>query len=206
MNEDEKKLMVNAKKPVGELGSQILDRMNKSHEEMALWGVSHFNISPEDVVLDIGCGGGRNVKRFASQALKVYGLDYSEVSVLKSSKLNEEEISAGKVEIIQGSVSDLPFSDESMDIITGFETVYFWPDFINDLKEVKRVLKPEGLVFFCNELTAGDNLQKRHKEIVELLDMKLFNEETFKKAFEEVGFRESQSFVKGDWICTLAKK
>ena len=91
MNEDEKKLMANAKKPVGELGSKILDRMNKSHEEMAVWGVSHFNISDSDVVLDIGCGGGRNVKRFASQALKVYGLDYSQVSVLKSSKLNEEK-------------------------------------------------------------------------------------------------------------------
>ena len=40
---------------------KYLDRMNKSHETMARWGVSHFNINEADKILDIGCGGGRNL-------------------------------------------------------------------------------------------------------------------------------------------------
>ena len=91
-NIEDKKLIKNARKPVGELGHQILDRMNKSHESMARWGVSHFQISEDDVILDIGCGGGRNLERFAEQITtgKVWGIDYSEVSVEKSINLNKE--------------------------------------------------------------------------------------------------------------------
>ena len=146
-NIEDKELIKNARKPVGELGHQILDRMNKSHESMAQWGVSHFEVKEEDSkILDIGCGGGRNIERFAEQISKdgrVVGIDYSEVSVEKSIELNKKLIDEGIVNVLQGSVSDMPFYDETFDIVTGFETIYFWPDFINDLKEVNRVLKKE---------------------------------------------------------------
>ena len=96
--------------------------------------------------MDIGCGGGVNVERFAGQISnegKVIGLDYSDVSVEKSSKRNEEFINEGKVEIIEGSVSDMPFEDKTFDIVTGFETIYFWPDFVNDLKKLIVSLRKE---------------------------------------------------------------
>ena len=150
---EDKELIKNARKPVGELGHQILDRMNESHESMAQWGVTHFEINEDSKILDIGCGGGRNIQRFAeeiSENGRVVGIDYSEVSVEKSKKLNQEFIDMGIVNVLQGSVSEMPFYDETFDIVTGFETIYFWPDFINDLKEVNRVLKKDGLVFFCN--------------------------------------------------------
>ena len=141
---EDKELIKNARKPVGELGHQILDRMNKSHESMASWGVTHFEIQEDSKILDIGCGGGRNIERFAEQISdngRVVGIDYSEVSVEKSIKLNQEAIDRGIVNVLQASVSDMPFYDETFDIVTGFETIYFWPDFINDLAEVNRVLK-----------------------------------------------------------------
>ncbi len=54
----------------------------------------------------------------------------------KSADLNKQAINEGKVKkVLQGSVSEMPFEDESFDIVTGFETIYFWPDFINDLKK-----------------------------------------------------------------------
>ena len=46
-------LLINARKPVGELGRELLNRMNKSHETLAQWGVSHLNIANDDVILDI---------------------------------------------------------------------------------------------------------------------------------------------------------
>ena len=123
--QEEKDLIINARKPEGELGDQLLDRMNESHEKLAQWGVSHLDIEKDDVILDIGCGGGVNVERFLKMTEnKVYGLDYSEVAVEKSTKLNQAAIDEGRCEIIQGSVSELPFEDNTFDIITGFETVY----------------------------------------------------------------------------------
>ena len=182
-NIENKELIVNARKPVGELGHQILDRMNKSHENMAQWGVSHFDIKEDDLILDIGCGGGRNLERFATQITtgKVVGLDYSEVSVEKSIKLNKKSVDEGKVEVIQGSVSEMPFEDNTFDIITGFETIYFWPDFINDLKEVNRVLKKDGLLFFCNEAVYREGEMDKYDDLVELLDMKIYSEDVLKE-------------------------
>lgn len=128
---EEKELLINARKPEGELGDKLLDRMNESHESLAQWGVSHLDIAADDIILDIGCGGGVNVERFLEMTEnKVYGLDYSQIAVDKSKKLNQNAIDEGRCEIIQGSVSQLPFEDNSFDIATGFETVYFWPDFV----------------------------------------------------------------------------
>ena len=209
-NIEDKELIKNARKPVGELGNQILDRMNESHETMAVWGVSHFDIAESDVILDIGCGGGRNIERFAAQVSsgRVIGIDYSEVSVEKSSQLNRKAIDEGKVEVIQGSVSEMPFEDNSFDIVTGFETIYFWPDFINDLKEVNRVLKKDGMVFFCNEAVYREGKMEKYDDLVELLDMKIYSEEVLKQSLEETGFKDFKAYIneENDWICVTARK
>lgn len=210
-NIEDKELIKNARKPVGELGHQILDRMNESHESMAQWGVTHFEINEDSKILDIGCGGGRNIERFAGQISengRVVGIDYSEVSVEKSTKLNQDAIDAGKVNVLQESVSEMPFYDETFDIVTGFETIYFWPDFINDLKEVNRVLKKDGLVFFCNETVYREGQMEKYDDLVELLDMKIYSEDVLKESLEKTGFKDFKAYVdeEHDWICVTARK
>lgn len=210
-NIEDKELIKNARKPVGELGHQILDRMNKSHESMAQWGVSHFEVQKDSKILDIGCGGGKNIERFAKQISEngmVVGIDYSEVSVEKSTKLNQEFIDQGIVNVLQGSVSEMPFYDETFDIVTGFETIYFWPDFINDLKEVNRVLKKDGLVFFCNEAVYREGEMEKYDDLVELLDMKIYSEEVLKDSLEQTGFTDFKAYLndENDWICVTARK
>ena len=194
-NIEDKELIKNARKPVGELGHQILDRMNESHESMAQWGVTHFEINEDSKILDIGCGGGRNIERFAGQISengRVVGIDYSD----------------GKVNVLQGSVSEMPFYDETFDIVTGFETIYFWPDFINDLKEVNRVLKKDGLVFFCNEAVYREGQMEKYDDLVELLDMKIYSEDVLKESLEKTGFKDFKAYVdeEHDWICVTARK
>ena len=216
-SEEEKELIINARKPVGELGDKLLDRMNESHESLAQWGVSHLDISKDDVILDIGCGGGVNVERFLKMTEnKVYGLDYSEIAVEKSTKLNQDAIDEGRCEVIQGSVSELPFEDNTFDIVTGFETVYFWPDFVNDCKEVRRVLKDDGIMFICNE-AIPDEEDERQKELIDLLDMKIFSEDEFDEYLREAGFSDIICFSKAGpdslnrelvtgWLCVIARK
>jgi SAM-dependent methyltransferase len=216
-SEEEKELIINARKPVGELGDKLLDRMNESHESLAQWGVSHLDISKDDVILDIGCGGGVNVERFLQMTEnKVYGLDYSGIAVEKSTKLNQDAIDEGRCEVIQGSVSELPFEDNTFDIVTGFETVYFWPDFVNDCKEVRRVLKDDGIMFICNE-AIPDEEDERQKELIDLLDMKIFSEDEFDEYLREAGFSDIICFSKSGpdslnrelvtgWLCVIARK
>ena len=114
-------LLVNARQPEGELGSELIDKMNINHEGLAQWSLSHLDISGEDVILDIGCGGGVNVERFLKMTEnKVFGLDYSELAVERSAALNRLAIDEGRCKIIQGSVSELPFDDNFFDIVSVF--------------------------------------------------------------------------------------
>ena len=209
-------LLINARKPEGELGSKLIEKMNVNHEGLARWSLSHLHICESDVILDIGCGGGVNVDRFLKiTENKVYGLDYSKLACEKSILLNEDAISDGRCEIIQGSVSDLPFDDESFDIVTGFETVYFWPDFVNDLREIHRVLKESGRIFIANEALPKEN-DARQKELIELLDMNIYSQGQLEESLHEAGFSDVTSYVKeskdsftgeyADWICVIGQK
>ena len=209
-------LLINARNPQGKLGNQLIDKMNVNHEGLAKWSLSHLDISKDNVILDIGCGGGVNVKRFLKMTEnKVYGIDYSELAVERSIKLNKSAVDEGKCEIIKGSVSNLPFNDNSFDIVTGFETVYFWPDFVNDLKEVLRVLKDDGIIFIANEALPKEG-DERQKELIELLGMKIYSEDELVESLKLAGFSNVTTYIKdskdsftgedADWICVIARK
>lgn len=208
---EDNELIVNARKPEGELGDKLLERMNRSHENLAQWVCSQLNIEKNDYILDIGCGGGVNVKRFAeiiSDDGKVVGLDYSDVSVEKTTTLNEEFIKEGKVEVVEGSVSEMPFDDGTFDMVTGFETIYFWPNFIEDLKEVNRVLKKEGVLCFGNEARHEDGEMDKYDDLIDLLDMNIYTDEVLEKSLESAGFKEIELNKNPDnsWICIKAVK
>ena len=213
---EEPELLVNARNPKGELGGKLIERMNVNHEGLAQWSLSHIIISKDDKILDIGCGGGVNVYRFLQITDKMeYGLDYSKVACEKSRLLNEDAICEGRCEIIQGSVSEMPFGDDTFDIVTAFETVYFWPDFLNDLKEVKRILKDDGMIFIANEALPKED-DARQKELIELLDMNIYSQNQLEEYLHKAGYRNIISHVKdskdsftgedADWICVIAQK
>ena len=119
----------NTRKPKGFLGKIMINRMNEGHAKLSDWGLSHLkDIYPSEIA-DFGCGGGINVAKLINlfPNAKVTGFDYSNVSVKESKKVNAQEISNGICSIVQGDVSKTPFENEKFDLITAFETVYFWP-------------------------------------------------------------------------------
>ncbi|MDO5853770.1 MAG: class I SAM-dependent methyltransferase [Thermoplasmata archaeon] len=149
----------NARRPRGIGGILTLRRMNKgAHARLSEWGFVHFTVECKDDCLDIGCGGGANLKRLLSKSTHgtVTGVDYSETSVSKSIRTNRSAVKAGRCRVVQGDVMDLPFEDESFDIVTAFETVYFWPDIGEAFKGVFRVMRPGGMLMVCNEAD-GEN-------------------------------------------------
>lgn len=164
----------NMRKPKGKLGNIQLKSMNKEHTPVSLWGLKHLDINPDDVILDVGCGGGININRMSKKAKKVYGVDYSIESVNLSREVNRQEIYDGKVEVVKGDVQSLPFEDDSFDIVTAFETVYFWPNIEKCFGEVKRVLKPGGIFLIGMESNGSDNMIMKLSE--KLIDMTVYND------------------------------
>ena len=141
----------NTRKPVGLGGKIMVAMMNIGHSAMAAWGLHFLQLAPDAIVLDCGCGGGANIKTLLKRCPKgkVQGIDYSAVSVEKTRKVNAGAIAAGRCAVQQASVAELPFEAEQFDVVTAFETVYFWPELTQNFREVYRVLKPGGTFCGC---------------------------------------------------------
>ena len=122
-------------------------------------------------ILDVGCGGGETVRKLAALAPEgnVIGLDYSAASVAVSRETNAQEIESGRVQIEQGSVAVLPFSDGTFDIVTAVETHYYWPDLPANVREILRVLKPGGTFALIAETYRGGPYRLLYGMVMPLL-------------------------------------
>ena len=200
----------NFSKPKGLIGSVILNAMNKGHEKLTKWTLSLVDIHVGDKVLDVGCGGGNAIHLMSQKSDMVYGVDYSETSVKKAVKKNAAAIAEGKVDIRQASVSSLPFEDNMFDVITAFETIYFWPDLANDFKEVCRVVKSGGV--FAAAFQVGDT--EEHSRAMEnrVEGMRVPNPEDVEQLLREAGFADvtihQDALTSPEWldICVIGKK
>ena len=197
----------NTRKPDGIGGKIMVSVMNMGHKALADWGFQFLEIPDDGKVLDCGCGGGANIERMLREHPKtvVKGIDYSEVSVEKSRKVNQKEINTERCEILHASVMELPFKDEQFDLVTAFETVYFWPDLPKNFQEVYRVTKSGGMFFICNECN-GDT-DKDDKWTEKIPGMTIYRDSHLKKTLEEAGFSKVniQKNRKG-WIAVTAQK
>ena len=205
--------MVNqVKKPRGIFGKRIARRMNISHASLAEWGSSHIKLRKDMIILDVGCGGGANINHFAQIATsgRVFGIDYSPTSVKVSKEVNKKYIEEGIVEIRESLVSNLPFKDNTFDVVSGFEAYYFWSDLISDLKEIHRVLKISGVLLLVNEGYKCEN--KEIRKVVEnwakLGNFKLHSPEEYRDFLTKAGFSEIEVYEQKEkgWITSIATK
>ena len=107
--------------------------------------LDEFSAAKFENVLDIGCGTGLNLKWLekyaASNAIK--GLDY-EKTALDFCRQRGDNF------LMQGSATDLPFADESFDLVTSFDVlVQLFGEKSDEraIAEMFRVLKPNGVAF-----------------------------------------------------------
>ncbi len=199
-------------RPHGWLGRMMLRHMNSRHSRVTDWGLSHVSVGSRDVILDVGCGGGKTVSKLAAKASegKVCGVDFSKDSVGVSSKVNRRSIEASRVEIREASVSELPFSSDFFDIVTAVETHFWWPHLPGDMREVRRVLKPGGTLILIAEIYKGAKTKTAQlaEKYLPISGMKLMTEDEHRELLANAGYSDIQIFVepvKG-WICAAAKK
>jgi 2-polyprenyl-3-methyl-5-hydroxy-6-metoxy-1,4-benzoquinol methylase len=88
------KVLQNTSCPQGFWGRMILRGMNCFHASLANRGMKQVKWQPEWNVLDIGCGGGANLKCLLNLCPKgnIYGIDLSEESVSFAQKYNTKDL------------------------------------------------------------------------------------------------------------------
>ena len=203
-----KRFFNQTRKPEVVLGALMLRSMNSGHGELADWGFAHLpSIQPAQIA-DLGCGAGRNagelLKRYP--AARVTAIDYSALSVEKAAEYNKKSIDSGRCTVLQGDVSDLKLPEESLDLATAFETVYFWPGLERCFAQIARILKPGGFFLVCNESDGLDATGKKFEKIID--GMKCYTPEELAAALRNAGFTDVRvdHHSRRPWICVLARK
>ena len=196
----------NACRPKGFGGRRFIRHMDRHHEELATWGLSHIEPAPDARVLDAGCGGGAHAARLLDlcPAGHVCGLDYSATSVRVSRRRNAAAIRAGRCEIVQADVRTIPWAAETFDLVTAFETVYYWPGPDVSFREVCRVLKPGGRFLLCNE----DTDPATDPWVGVIRGLTIYPAETLEALLREAGFRTVDCYTEKThgWLTVVAEK
>ena len=197
----------NTRKPVGVGGIIMVSMMNIGHSAVARWGLRFLEVASDAKVLDCGCGGGANIRRLLKRSPggTVTGIDYSAVSVEKTKKLNRVAIAAGRCAILQDDVANMRFADDGFDVVTAFETVYFWQNLPQCFHEIRRVLKPGGCFLICNESSGKTAWEKKWMDIID--GMTIYKDCELKTYLEQASFREIRIHEnKLGWLCITARK
>jgi ubiquinone/menaquinone biosynthesis C-methylase UbiE len=93
-------------------------------------------------VLDIACGEGYGTYLLGKSALQVFGMDIDE----KVIRFAKEKYKKDNLEFKPGNIENTGFKDYSFDIIISFETIEHLDNHIAAMNEIKRILKPDGIL------------------------------------------------------------
>jgi len=177
-----------ARKPSGVFGRFFGNYMARQNVYEANWTVTLLDIQPENRVLEIGFGPGVSTQFASEKAFKglVAGIDHSKTMVRAARRRNATAIKAGRMDLKEGDVSALPYPDEFFDRAFSVHSIYFWARPVDCLKELRRVLKPGGLLAITIVPRDKWTELKRNK----IVFATLYFAAELAKMFSDAGFRD----------------
>jgi SAM-dependent methyltransferase len=119
-------------------------------------------------ILDLGCGTGRHLLFLLKKGFEVYGLDGSPNGLeIAKNWLAEENLSSELT--CQKIEHEFPYKDGFFDAVISIQVIHhnLLKDIIFTVDEIKRTLKPEGLIFLTFPLLQGFYVKKQNMQKVE---------------------------------------
>lgn len=98
------------------------------------------------VVLDIACGEGYGSAVLAGAAARVYGVDIAPDAIAHA----KAKYQRPNVEFLTGRCADIPLADGAVDLVVSFETIEHHTEHKEMFAEIKRVLRPGGLMIMSS--------------------------------------------------------
>ena len=138
----------------------IHEKYSRNKQPFGAWIVSHYDLQPAEKVLELGCGTGSM---------------WQGVILPEGCHVTLTDLSAGMLETARQNTAHLhadyavcdamarPYADNAFDVVIANMMLYHVPDIARALREIRRVLKPEGRFFAA---TFGE-----HGAVEAVLDM-----------------------------------
>jgi len=193
--------------PAGDAGRDMILRMNREHGPLRTWGFAHIPFGRS--VLDVGCGGGAALHELAERfsGAKLCGCDVSPLAIETATALNESHVKSGRMTFRLCGVPDLPFADGAFDTVFSVESLYFWPDALAGLKEIRRVLAPGGAFMTALEMVGG-MMDERRLAIAAHLKMFCPTRAELAELMAAAGFADVNVDFEPEhgWMCASGRK
>ena len=198
----------------GKNGNYKLDRREAQIElieELLLWADCNADNPPQNII-DVGCGiGGSTLhlaEKFGSSATGIT------LSPVQASRAKERATEAGLSERVNFEVAnalDMPFADDTFDLVWSLESGEHMPDKAKFLAECYRVLKPGGKMIFatwCHRETNSLAGELTPSEVAHLKEIYrvyclpyVISLSEYRKIATECGFQNLKS---DDWSIAVA--
>ncbi len=160
-----------------------------SEEERIKEAVDLMNISPYEIILDVGCGTGRlipHLKKRLKNSGRVFSLDLS-LKMLLNAKMKKYSRLA---EFVNGCVEHLPFKEKRFSRIICFAVFPHIIDKKMSVREFNRLLQKKGILNIFH-LRSREELNEFHKNIGGVLSEDLLpDEDTMRRILENGGFKD----------------
>ena len=183
------KLAGQFRRPEGLFGRLVGVLMSRANRRLNDWTIGLLDIRPADHVLEVGFGPGLTIEKIAAMVPegKVTGIDFSETMVRQARKRNAPAIEAGRVELHYGTISSLSYKADTFDKVLAVNVIYFLPDPISSLAELRRVMKPGGRIAVY--VTAKEDVAKL--KVTQTPVFTLYNGEEVAQMLQEAGFNRA---------------
>ncbi|MFC7450338.1 class I SAM-dependent methyltransferase [Rhodococcus daqingensis] len=135
--------------PHGFLGKGIAILLNRGNRFLIGEAVAGSAVAPAETAADIGFGGGVGLSLLLDRVGAggtVIGIEISPDMLARAKSRHTGEIGAGRLRILEGSMTALPLADASVDVAITANTIYFVPELDQACAEFARVLRPGGRI------------------------------------------------------------
>jgi len=138
-----------------------------------------FNGYAGQRVLDVGCGVGNDLARFAKGGADVVGIDLAEHSIDLARANFEQRGLAGHFEVMNGE--SMSFEDDAFDLVYCHTVLHFTANPSAMVEEIRRVLKPGGtaILMTVNRRSWLNVTQRLMKIEIDHLDAPIFDQYTY---------------------------
>jgi DNA gyrase subunit B len=165
-----------------------------THDELLKSHAAHFEENKEAIALDVCCGSGVVGASFKHKVKKVIGLDLTpEMVALSKTRLDE---------VHQGNVYNIPFPENTFDLVCTREVLHLLPYPENPVSEIFRVLKP-GAQFIVGQILPFSEIDSawmyRIFKKKQPLIYNMFQEEDFRKMLLNAGFVDLEMTEMNVW-------
>jgi ubiquinone/menaquinone biosynthesis C-methylase UbiE len=167
------------------------DEMEDHHSDITDQTIALMNIQPTDRILDLGCGTGWASRRLAriANAGEVVGLDVADEMLHRAEEASSE---FNNIRYVWGSAENIPALDSLFTKVLSVESFYYYADQNKALRELKRVMAPEGQLFILINLYKDNHYSLRW--VGELkVPVQALSEAEYISLLERHGFRNVEA-------------